>query len=308
MYAVFDSMAQQPEDCRVVPAAEVHAERRELKVPGQCSRQRHSAARQRSMGCCLLAVLVAASGCTTCCTPALSPRHRVVPPRRLLRLRGGCGVEVGAPLEDVGAPGYDSGPFEAMAPLDARPDLTEMTVPGTRDNISHAIASASDTSQNVLARSGDHRWSGALATEIMLNGSIAVKGEMRTRLLGRWLLSSAPELNISSRGSFAHVTCAYATNNYSQVLDEAHALFAILGGPWSFAECELRAAAADVLACFSVAQVRAAPPPPAPAAPPPPCLIGGMGHHNTSNGTMLVVGGVSCALHVSCCCLSRSRD
>jgi hypothetical protein len=296
------SAAQQQTDdcggvrCRVAPTAEVHAEikllLRDCKGPCLCSKC-FAGARLSSTGCCLLAVLVAASSCTTCGTPTFSLRHGVVPPQQLLRLRGGSEVEVGAPLEDVGAPGYDAGPYEALDPLDARPALTDMTVPGTRDNISHAIASASDTSQTILARSGDHRWSGTLATEIMLNGSIAVEGEKRTRLLGRWLLTSAPLLNISSRGSFAHVTCAYATNNYSQVLDEPHALFAIMGGPWSFAECELRAAAADVFACFSVARVHASA-----------CLFGGMGHYNTSNGTMLAVGGVSFALRVSCGCVS----
>ena len=216
-----------------------------------------------------------------------SATHRDMPsrpgmPGQMLRLRGGHGLEVGAPLEDVGAPGYDSEPFEEVAPLGGRPVLEEMTVPGTHDNISHAIASVVDPRQTIRTRSGDHRWIGMLATEITLNSTIDVRGEGKARLIGRWLLSSAPPLDVSSRGSFVGVTCAYATSNYSQVVDVPHALFAIMGGPWLFGNCELRAASADVLACCSVACVNLSS-----------CRVGGMGQHNVSNGTMLAVGGVS---------------
>jgi hypothetical protein len=204
-----------------------------------------------------------------------------------LRLRGGSSFAVGAPQDGIGAPGYDEDICgDHLLPLGPRktPQNVEMIVPGTHDNMTHAIGSAGDTHQTILACSGDHRWMDLLETERALNGSIDVRGQDFTRLLGRWHLYSAPRLGVSSRGSFMQLTCAYATDNYGKVLDGPHALFAIMGGPWNYVGCELRAAAADVLACFSVARVVAER-----------CLIGGMGCYNASNGTMLAVGGVHAA-------------
>jgi hypothetical protein len=203
-----------------------------------------------------------------------------------LCLRGGSAVAVGAPVDDVGAPGYGGvfgGDLRPLGVSKARQTLA-MVVPGTHDNMTHAIASAGDYQQSILACSGDHRWIDVLSTAPTLNGSIDVKGAAKTRLLGMWQLYSAPDLETSSHGSFVNVTCAYATDDYGKVADTPHALFAIMGGPWNFVKCELRAAAADVLACYSVASIDVEA-----------CGIGGMGSYDTNNGSMLAVGGVHCA-------------
>jgi hypothetical protein len=41
---------------------------------------------------------------------------------------------------------------------------------------------------------------------------------VQTRLLGQFELGCAPVLQTSSRGSWVHLTCAYATDDYYKVL------------------------------------------------------------------------------------------
>mmetsp|Transcript_31425 Transcript_31425/g.45983 ORF Transcript_31425/g.45983 Transcript_31425/m.45983 type:complete len:127 (+) Transcript_31425:305-685(+) len=126
-----------------------------------------------------------------------------------------------------------------------------MRVPGTHSTIKQAVVSMADddADRTLVACNGDHRWTGALETSRTMNASLHVHGEGMTRLLGRWHFYSAPEIDITSRGSFAHVTCAYATDDYEKVQDRPHVLCAIMGGPWRFDQCALRSAGADVLAC-----------------------------------------------------------
>jgi len=159
-----------------------------------------------------------------------------------------------------------------------------LRVPGTHDNMTHAISSVHDGNQTIVACSGDHRWIGDLTPDVSLNVKMDVRGEGQTRMLGRWKLLCIPFLQISSHGSFTDVTCAYATNQSGILAEGPQALFGIMGGPWRFMDCELRAAAADVLACFGVARVNASA-----------CVIGGMGRYDISNGTMLAIGGVHSA-------------
>eukprot|EP00802_Teleaulax_amphioxeia_P013828 Tamp_13882.p1 GENE.Tamp_13882~~Tamp_13882.p1 ORF type:complete len:511 (-),score=91.76 Tamp_13882:72-1604(-) len=230
-------------------------------------------------------VLTAALSAACAAAPLCSTDWaRPSPPR--LRLRGGSSAPaVGAPWDGVGAPGCGDIFREQLRPLGATAEQRPlaMTVPGTHANMSHAIASVGDGEQTILACSGDHRWAGVLATAPAANGTIDVRGEAHTRLMGRWRLASVPLFHTSSRGSFVHLTCAYATDDYDAVHGEPHALCEIMGGPWRFEECHLRAAAADVLACFSVANADVTA-----------CVLGGMGPYDADNGTMLAVGGVVC--------------
>jgi hypothetical protein len=73
-----------------------------------------------------------------------------------LRLRGGSSATaVGAPWDDVGAPGYGDIVRERLRPLGERASSQQrprtLTVPGTHANMSHALASVGDGDHTIFA-------------------------------------------------------------------------------------------------------------------------------------------------------------
>ncbi len=71
-----------------------------------------------------------------------------------LRLRGGSSATaVGAPWDDVGAPGYGDIVRERLRPLgeSAQQRPLTLTVPGTHANMSHALASVGDGDHTIFA-------------------------------------------------------------------------------------------------------------------------------------------------------------
>ena len=205
-----------------------------------------------------------------------------------------------------------------------------LTVPGSFGSVNEAVEDLG-AEQELLIKAGDHRWDGYLQLDCWDgNKTLHVRGEEGTRLLGRWVMTAHdgaeyvaenPDDDLFAdwktkrrggdddhvagydgrptftTGSFTGVTCAYATDDYESEKhseEQPHAVMTLMGGPWDFAACELRAASADVLCIARTAHVRINQ-----------CSIGGMGPPWMQNGTMSAFTGVDC-LDLSRVCLSAS--
>jgi hypothetical protein len=200
-----------------------------------------------------------------------------------LILRGG----VGAPLE-VGAPGYDDeiDPWTIMYPsLSKKPikkSPSRMEIPGSHPDVKSAIDELNDDHE-IYVGEGDHRWEDYMTLPFDLDTDIYVRiyGVRGTRLLGRWILPSCDIACCSAYGSFQDVICAFATSEYHSDDYKPNAVFSILGGPWSYINCEVRAASADAIVTLDQANTTFEH-----------CQVGGMGQPWVMNGTMGAVNGI----------------
>jgi hypothetical protein len=249
-------------------------------------------------------------------------------PRLMLLLRGGG---VCAP-DDIGAPGYRvtqlDHMWDVMRAYEETPpksnmetEMVTMTVPGTHSDLSSVVADL-QPENDIFIQAGDHRWDEYLQLPFERDVIAQFRGDLGTRLLGKWVLPSSKGIEdfghrtSCTSGSFTRVTCAYATDKYmcdeeldayeqaaqgdldAQMEDSTlrypHSVFTILGGPWVFTSCELRAAGADVLMAglrANVTLVKSA--------------AGGMGLPWEHNSTMAACSGVHLS-DASVCTLSAS--
>ena len=213
-----------------------------------------------------------------------------------LSLRGG----VGAPL-DFGAPDYNNemDPWTIMYPQLSKtlkaPDNSRIDIPGTHVDVKSAIESV-EAEHDIFISGGDYRWDDHLTLPFHsdMDIEIRVHGIKGVRLLGRWILPASEIASYSSSGTFHDLVCAYATSEYHTEDYKPNAVFSILGGPWVFDLCEVRAASADALVTLDQAEVSMSH-----------CQVGGMGLPWTLNGTMGAVNGLSAdgnsCIRVDCC-------
>jgi hypothetical protein len=202
-----------------------------------------------------------------------------------LQLRGG----VGAPLE-VGAPGYDDeiDPWTIMYPalskkeIKQTPKPSRMEIPGSHPDIKSAIDELNHDHE-IFVGEGDHRWEDYMTLPFDLDTEIYVRiyGVKGTRLLGRWILPSCEIACSFAYGSFQDVICAYATSEYLSEDYKPNAVFSIMGGPWIYTACEVRAASADAIVTLDQANTTFEH-----------CQVGGMGQPWLLNGTMGAVNGI----------------
>jgi hypothetical protein len=201
----------------------------------------------------------------------------------LFALRGG----VGCPPE-VGAPNYDGeiDPWVIMYPQLSKtvkkPSLPRIEIPGTHNDIKSAIETV-ELDHDIFVGEGDHRWEDYLTIPFHSDQDIElnVYGVKGSRLLGRWIIPASDIAPFYCSGSFNDIVCAYATSVYLTDDYKPNSVFSILGGPWSFRACEVRAASAEAIIALDQANVSLVN-----------CQVGGMGLPWTLNGTMSAANGL----------------